>query len=118
MPYIDYDENGKIIGQYENQQYENQFYIDTFIVEDDIEKYKVIDNQIVDVSEYDEYINKNIEQEKLMQKQNLLTQINEFDLKSIRAIREGGLKNEITGQTWIEYYIDEISELRNQFNNL
>ena len=32
MPYIDYDENGKIIGQFACQQYEEQLYTNLNIV--------------------------------------------------------------------------------------
>lgn len=49
---------------------------------------------------------------------NLQMQIEELDKKSIRALREGGIKDEATGQTWIEYYTAQIVALRMQIAGL
>ena len=51
-------------------------------------------------------------------KAQIQAQIDVFDAKSIRALREGGIKDETTGQTWLEYYTLQIQELRNEINNL
>jgi len=47
-------------------------------------------------------------------KQELQSQIDLFDMKSVRALREGGIKDEVTGQTWVEYYTEQIQGLRAQ----
>lgn len=51
MPYINYDENGNITGQFACQQYKNQVYTDLII--DDVEKFKVINKKIVKNSNYE-----------------------------------------------------------------
>lgn len=67
---------------------------------------------IVDISNTDEYKAKITENEKTSKKAELQTQMNALDLKCIRALREGGIKDETTGQTWLEYYNNQILELR------
>lgn len=49
-------------------------------------------------------------------KQELQTELNNLDLKRIRAIAEPSDKEE--GLTWLEYYTDEITNLRNQIQEL
>ena len=48
----------------------------------------------------------------------LNSQINELDLKRIRAVCEPSIKDEITGETWLEYYNAQVINLRNQINTL
>lgn len=48
----------------------------------------------------------------------LQSQIDELDKKRIRAGFEPTVKNEATGQTWLEYYTEQIQDLRNQIANL
>ena len=48
----------------------------------------------------------------------LNSQINELDLKRIRAVCEPSIKDEITGETWLEYYNAQVLNLRNQINTL
>ena len=43
-------------------------------------------------------------------------QLNELDLKSIRALREGG--ENADGVPYLEYYQNQINELRLQYANL
>ena len=45
-------------------------------------------------------------------------QISQLDLKRIRAICEPSIKDETTGETWLEYYNTQIVELRNQIQEL
>ena len=42
------------------------------------------------------------------------TKINELELKRVRAIAEPSVKDETTGQTWLEFYTLQIQELRTQ----
>lgn len=51
-------------------------------------------------------------------KATLQIQIDALDVKSIRALREGGLKDEATGQTWVEYYTAQIAALRAEIASL
>jgi len=48
------------------------------------------------------------------QKQFLQAQIDELDKKRIRAGFEPTLKDETSGQTWLEYYTLQIQDLRDQ----
>lgn len=63
MPYIDYDENGKITAQYANKQYENQLEIDNYITSNDMPKYRVIDGALTDISQTPEYISEQAQKE-------------------------------------------------------
>jgi uncharacterized protein YuzE len=45
MPYINYDENGNIIGHFANQQYEEQLYFD---IPNDGKIYKIENNKLVE----------------------------------------------------------------------
>lgn len=51
-----------------------------------------------------------------LKKFNLQSQIDELDKKRIRAIAEPSLKDEST--TWLEYYTDQILNLRSQISTL
>lgn len=44
--------------------------------------------------------------------------LNGLDIKRIRAICEPEIKDEETGETWLDYYNAEIQSLRNQIQNL
>lgn len=57
-------------------------------------------------------------QEKQAQVTNLQAQIDEFDKKRIRAGFEPMVKDEVSGQTWLEYYTLQIRDLRAQIANL
>lgn len=48
--------------------------------------------------------------------QNIQTKLNDLDLKSIRALREGGENSD--GVPYLEYYQTQINELRLQYTNL
>lgn len=68
-------------------------------------------------------INENYETD--IEKLNLQLEINglnesikELDLKRIRAICEPSVKDETTGQTWLEYYNAQILDLRSQIQTL
>lgn len=46
------------------------------------------------------------------------SQIDELDKKRIRAGFEPVVKDDATGQTWLEYYTEQIQYLRNQIADL
>lgn len=76
-------------------------------------KYKYVDGEIV--------LNENYEQEeeekyKQEQRQILIEQIEELDKKRIRAVCEPSVKDEITGETWLDYYNKQIASLREELN--
>ena len=43
-----------------------------------------------------------------------ISKINELELKRVRAMAEPSVKDETTGQTWLEYYTLQIQDLRAQ----
>lgn len=45
-------------------------------------------------------------------------QIEDLDIKRIRAICEPSIKDEITGETWLDFYNTQIIELRNKLTTL
>lgn len=72
------------------------------------------DSKIIDISETDEYKAKVTFQENAVQRFQLQSQLDELDKKSIRAMREPSIKDETTGQTWLEFYNAQIQNLRAQ----
>lgn len=42
----------------------------------------------------------------------------ELDSKRIRAICEPSIKDETTGETWLDYYNSEVEKLRNELKEL
>lgn len=46
------------------------------------------------------------------------SKLTELDSKRIRAICENEIKDETTGETWLEYYNSRVIELRKQLDNL
>lgn len=97
MPYVNYDENNKITGIFANKQYEGQ----TFLEENS--------------GGYQAHL---AGQEAEKQKALLKAQIDAIDKKSIRAMREPSVKDESTGQTWLEHYTAQIQNLRAQIAEL
>ena len=66
--------------------------------------------------ETDEYKAKEAAVIAFQEKQQLLNQIDELDKKRIRAVCEPSQKDE--NQTWLEYYTNQIIELRQQLQEL
>lgn len=54
------------------------------------------------------------QKEKEIKKNALQKQIDEIDKKRVRAIAEPQLKDAESGQTWLEYYTQQIVSLRQQ----
>lgn len=75
-------------------------------------------NTLVDITDTDAYKAKIAEQEKVLQLANLQAQIDELDQKRIRAGFEPSVKDESTGQTWLDYYTLQIVNLREQISQL
>ena len=51
-------------------------------------------------------------------KENLKQELNELDKKRIRAICENEVKDNSSGQTWLEFYNNKIQELRSRLSCL
>lgn len=66
----------------------------------------------------DNYENKQLKLKTEQQIQELNKELNDLDIKRIRAICEPEIKNKETGETWLDYYNSEIQSLRNQIQDL
>lgn len=75
-------------------------------------------NELVNISDTQEYMTRILEKEKAKQIIYLQSQVDELDQKRIRAVCEPSVKDESTEQTWLEYYNLQIQELRNQIAEL
>ena len=84
----------------------------------DPEKYSVIDGVLTDISSTQEYLNNIAQKETEATLNNLKTQVKELDIKRIRAIAEPELKDSENGQTWLEFYTQQIQSLRSQIASL
>lgn len=76
-------------------------------------KYNVETNSIILNPNYE---NEEAETVKQTKKVELQKQIDNLDLKSIRAIREGGTMSD--GTTYLDYYTTQINKLRKQITEL
>ena len=76
------------------------------------DKYEVQNGQLVDISQTPEYIAEQEAKAKAIRKAEIKKEIDEIDTKRIRAIAEPSLKD--GEQTWLEYYNEQIQELREQ----
>ena len=82
------------------------------------DKYKEINGALSDISNTEEY-KKMIEQNQLkIQKSEIERALYELDTKRVRAMCEPSVKDEVTGETWLEYYNKQAIELRNELNKL
>lgn len=93
-------------------------YVDIDCQTFDPEKYSLIDGVLTDISTTQEYITKVSQQQKEITLLGLKSQIEELDRKRIRAIAEPTLKDAENGQTWLEYYTEQIQALRAQIASL
>lgn len=84
-----------------------------------LEEYEEIQNgEIINVLNTSEYQGKILAQQNAIRKNELNAQINELDLKRIRAGFEPSINNASTGETYLEYYTNQIIALRNELNSL
>ena len=114
--YIEIKEN-KLLSWCE-KPYLDYEYVDIDYLTFDPEKYSVINGVLTDITETDEYKLKIEQKEKEKTLEDLKFQIDEIDRKRIRAIAEPQLKDAQSGQTWLEYYTEQISEIRNRISSL
>ncbi|HNW25234.1 MAG TPA: hypothetical protein PLG15_05080 [Candidatus Gastranaerophilaceae bacterium] len=114
--YVEIEEN-KLLSWCENP-YLDYVYVDIDYATFEPEKYRVIDGILTDISHTQEYAQARIQEQREADIENLKTQIEEFDIKRIRAIAEPEVKDETTEQTWLEYYTQQIIDLRQQLAEL
>lgn len=120
MNYI-YIENDKIIGsgsaeclneEISNIQVSDEIYQE---FQKDTDKYIFKNGKIVENPDY----------EAIKEKENIKNQIDEvneklaiLDLKRIRAVCEDEIRNEKTGETWLDFYNSQIYDLRMRLKSL
>jgi hypothetical protein len=78
----------------------------------DKDSWDIINGEFTDLRQSTEYLANIAAKEKEARVQELIKQIDELDKKRIRAIAEPAIKDESTGETWLEYYTSQIQELR------
>lgn len=110
--YVEIKDN-ELLSWCENPYLDYQ-YVDIDYLTFDSEKYRVIEGVLTDISESDEYNSKIAQREKEKTLADLQLQIDELDKKRIRAIAEPALKDAQSGQTWLEYYTQQIIAIRAQ----
>lgn len=91
----------------------NRIYEITYI-EDTDAIYEVI-NYTESEEDYKKRINKEFTDLKI---KTLQSKINNLDIKRIRAVCEPNIKDETTGETWLDYYNAQIIALRNELDEL
>lgn len=110
--YIEIKEN-KLLSWCENP-YLDYVYVDIDYSTFEPEKYEVIDGVLTDISNTPEYIAEQAQKAKEIKNAEIQKQINELDIKRIRAIAEPSQKT--TNQSWLEYYTGQIQDLRAQLD--
>lgn len=112
--YIKIEEN--ILKEWANWEFESSTYVELDYEEfcQNQDKYQVIDGNLCDISETSEYLSRKAQEEKVEKEAELIAQIDTLDIKRIRAIAEPEIKDEETGETWVDYYTKIIQEIREQ----
>lgn len=84
--------------------------------------YEETETEIIEKINYteteDEYANRKNNEEIQLEIDLLNTYLTDTDLKRIRAICEPSVKDETTGETWLDYYTSQIVSYRTQINEL
>ena len=111
--YIEIKEN-KLLSWGENP-YLDYVYVDIDYSTFEPEKYEVIDGVLTDISNTPDYIAEQEAKEKEAQNIEIQKQLDELDKKRIRAICEGGEKEQ--GKTWLAYYNEQAISLRAQLQD-
>lgn len=87
-------------------------------IPEDGKPYGLVEGIAVDISKTSEYQSKVTQQENEIKIADFKSQIEELDIKRIRAIAEPQLKDADSGQTWLEYYTEQIVAIRAQISSL
>lgn len=110
--YVEIKDN-KLLSWCENQ-YLDYEYVNLDYLTFDPDKYQVKGGKLFDITSTDEYRLKIEQAEKEQKLSELKVQMAELDTKRIRAIAEPALKDGASGQTWLEYYTEQIQAIRVQ----
>lgn len=105
--------NNKLLSWSENYR-EGYEYVDIDYTDFSPEEYLIKNGELIDMSDTDYYKDEIQEQAILKAKEILKEQLRELDLKRIRSVCEPMLKDQENGQTWMEYYTEQIKDLRRQ----
>lgn len=111
-------ENGKITQSADFKFSENCLETQEEIVRDELSGQMYLQSDYDALIETEDYKAKVSVQENAITKAQLQSQIDELDKKRIRAIAEPSVKDESTGQTWLEHYNSQIADLREQISQL
>ena len=76
------------------------------------EMFKVKNGQLVDISKTKEYQNILAAKLKQKRKEEINNLLIELDRKRVRAICEPEIKDQESGQTWLEFYTEQVQTLR------
>ncbi len=114
-------ENGKINGCGECECLNNEVLnvevsesvYDTFL--DDSLKYIYKDGAIIENPDYESQNQLRLNK---LRADEILIELAELDKKRIRALCEDEVKDEATGETWIDYYNKQINILREEYKSL
>lgn len=79
-------------------------------------RFTVVNNQVVDITLQPGYSQNQRINEINSEIEEIHKQLDAWDLKSIRALREGGTRED--GTTYLEYYQSQINDLRVQLSEL
>lgn len=82
------------------------------------DKYKVVNGILTDISNTNEYKEFLHQQEVQIRKSEIERQLLELDTKRVRAMCEPSIKDESTGETWLDYYNAQVAQLREELNSL
>ena len=81
-------------------------------------KYKNINGILSDISDTEEYKQYLYQLEITKKKFEIEQKLQEIDTKRIRAICEPAVKDEATGETWLDFYNKQIQTLRDELSKL
>ncbi len=82
------------------------------------DKYKKIKNSLVDISNTEEYAELLHSKEVAIRKIEIERELLDLDSKRVRAMCEPSVRNEESGETWLDYYNKQVALLRDEYNNL
>lgn len=82
------------------------------------EKYKKIKTALVDISDTEEYAELLHSREVANRKIEIERELLELDSKRVRAMCEPSVRDEETGETWLDYYNKQVTLLREEYNSL
>lgn len=83
-------------------------------IPNDGKPYGLVNGVAEDISQSTGYLEKIAKEAKSARTSEVLKKINELDNKRVRALCEPELKDTESGETWLEFYTNQIIDLRKQ----